>query len=113
MNFSFFHSEDAEIARKEEEKQAKLKRKAAEKAAKEEEARYLANLQKEVDDVFAGNATPLTREHLEIILPKTEVTHDGFTPQAQTPNLHCNLLTKSSGLLFKIHSCIKIITVAK
>lgn len=66
---------EAERQRKKEEREAEERRQAAEQAAREEEEAHLAQLREDIDEMLEGEAKPLTREHLEVVMP--EINPDG------------------------------------
>jgi len=65
---------EAVKTRKREEREAEERRKAAEKAAQEQHEAHLAGLREDVDSMLASDARPLSREHLEVVLPQIEPT---------------------------------------
>lgn len=68
-------SREAERQRKKEEREAEERRQAAEKAAREQEEAHLAQLREDIDTMLEGEARPLTREHLEVVMP--QINPDG------------------------------------
>lgn len=62
--------------KKRETREAEERRKAAEKAAREEHEAHLVSLREDVDAMLSGDARPLTREHLEVVMPQIEPSGD-------------------------------------
>lgn len=68
-------SREAKQRTKKEKREAEEHRQAVEKAAREKEEAHLAQLREDIDTMLEGEARPLTREHLEVIMP--QINPDG------------------------------------